>query len=45
MWVPSGVVFIVIGLVLFARWLKESEKRTALGAVQAIAHSEMPDLR
>jgi putative membrane protein len=45
MWVPSGVVFIVIGLLLFARWLKESERRAALGAVQAIAHSELPDLR
>jgi len=31
--------------VLFARWLKESEKRAALGGVQAIVHSEMPDLR
>jgi len=45
MWVPSGVVFIVIGLVLFARWLKESEKRVALGGVRAIVHSEMRDLR
>jgi putative membrane protein len=45
MWVPSGVVFIVIGLVLFARWLKESEKRAPLGTVQAIANSELPDAR
>jgi cytochrome c oxidase assembly factor CtaG len=45
MWVPSGVVFIVIGLVLFARWLKESERRAALGAVQAIANSKLPGLR
>ena len=37
MWVPSGVVFILIGLVLFARWLKESDKRAALGVVQALA--------
>lgn len=45
MWVPSGVVFIVIGLVLFARWLEESEKRAALGTVHAATRSELPDLR
>jgi putative membrane protein len=27
MWVPSGLVFIVIGLTLFAKWLEESERR------------------
>jgi cytochrome c oxidase assembly factor CtaG len=27
MWVPAGVVFIVIGLALFAAWLGESERR------------------
>ena len=27
MWVPSGLVFILIGLVLFAKWLKESDHR------------------
>ncbi len=36
MWVPSGVVFIVIGLVLFARWLAESDRRLQFGRVQAI---------
>lgn len=30
MWVPSGVVFIAIGLWLFARWLQESERRVAV---------------
>jgi len=30
MWVPSGVVFIVIGLWLFAAWLQESERRVML---------------
>jgi cytochrome c oxidase assembly factor CtaG len=39
MWVPSGVVFILIALVLFARWLGESEKRTRLGRVQLISDS------
>jgi putative membrane protein len=27
MWIPAGVVFIVIGLALFAAWLGESERR------------------
>jgi hypothetical protein len=45
MWVPSGVVFIVIGLVLFGRWLKESDKRVALGRVHTIAHSEVSELQ
>lgn len=31
MWVPSGLVFIVFGLALFAAWLGESDKRVALG--------------
>jgi putative membrane protein len=33
MWVPSGVIFIVFGLALFAAWLGESDKRAALGIV------------
>ena len=39
MWVPSGLVFIVIALVLFGRWLRESEKRAALGQVQTLIHA------
>ena len=35
MWVPSGVIFIVLGLALFAAWLGESERRAALGTVPA----------
>jgi cytochrome c oxidase assembly factor CtaG len=38
MWVPSGVVFIVLGLALFAAWLGESDRRAALGSVAA-AHA------
>jgi putative membrane protein len=34
MWVPSGVIFIVIGLALLAAWLGESERRARLGAAQ-----------
>jgi cytochrome c oxidase assembly factor CtaG len=33
MWVPSGLVFIVFGLALFAAWLGESDKRVALGSM------------
>jgi putative membrane protein len=35
MWVPSSVVFIIVGLALFARWLSESERRLKLGALQS----------
>ena len=31
MWVPSGVIFIVVGLALLAGWLGESERRAQLG--------------
>jgi putative membrane protein len=30
MWVPAGVIFIVLGLALFAAWLGESGRRVAL---------------
>lgn len=33
MWIPSGVVFIVIGIALFAAWIGESERRVRLGRV------------
>ena len=40
MWVPSGVVFIVIGLALVAAWMGESERRVLLGttATQSAQH-------
>jgi putative membrane protein len=34
MWVPSGVVFIVIGLSLFAKWLSESDRRLVHTSLQ-----------
>lgn len=34
MWVPSGVIFIVIGIALFAAWLGEAERRARLGVVE-----------
>ena len=35
MWVPSGLVFIVFGLALFAAWLGESGRRASLGTIAA----------
>jgi putative membrane protein len=29
MWIPSGIIFLVIGLALFAAWLGEAERRVA----------------
>jgi len=37
MWVPSGVVFIVIGIWLFARWLSASEKSLRHGVLSDVA--------
>jgi cytochrome c oxidase assembly factor CtaG len=39
MWVPSGVVFIFIGLALFAKWLCESDRRLPHTALQAVMHT------
>ncbi|HEX4488641.1 MAG TPA: cytochrome c oxidase assembly protein [Terriglobales bacterium] len=36
MWVPAGVTYIVVGLCLFAGWIRESDRRSAFGSVQAI---------
>lgn len=33
MWVPAGLVYVGIGLWLFAQWLKESERRVLLSSV------------
>jgi cytochrome c oxidase assembly factor CtaG len=27
MWMPAGIVYVVAGLILFAAWLRESERR------------------
>jgi hypothetical protein len=40
MWVPSAVVFIVIALALFAKWLVESDRRLKLGTLQAALQRE-----
>ncbi len=36
MWVPFGIVFLVIGLALFAAWLGESDRRLRYGSVHAL---------
>jgi len=36
MWIPSGVVFLVIGLAIFAAWLGESERRQKYSRLQQI---------
>jgi putative membrane protein len=40
MWIPSAIVFIVIGLSLFAKWLSESDRRLKFGALQAALQRE-----
>lgn len=35
MWIPAGVIFIVLGLALFAAWMGEAERRVRFGATYA----------
>jgi cytochrome c oxidase assembly factor CtaG len=37
MWVPAGIVYIVAALIMFAGWLRESEKRVVMRERQAIS--------
>jgi cytochrome c oxidase assembly factor CtaG len=39
MWVPSALAFIVIGLVLFTKWLAESDRRLAHSSLHAVLES------
>jgi putative membrane protein len=36
MWIPAGVVFIVVGLAMFAAWLGESERRVQLSRAESL---------
>jgi hypothetical protein len=36
MWVPSGLVFIAIGVLLFARWLGEADTRLRYGSLETL---------
>jgi cytochrome c2 len=35
MWIPAGIIFIVLGLALLAAWLGESERRVKFGSVHS----------
>jgi cytochrome c oxidase assembly factor CtaG len=37
MWIPFGIVFLVLGLALFAAWMGESDRRLAYGRANALA--------
>jgi hypothetical protein len=37
MWIPFGVVFVLIGLALFAAWLGEAERRVAFSTADRVA--------
>jgi putative membrane protein len=44
MWIPSGTVFIIVGLAMFAAWIGESERRQKLSrTAQAAAGGEISD--
>jgi putative membrane protein len=36
MWIPSGIVFLIVGLAMFAAWLGESERRQKLSSFPAL---------
>ena len=35
MWIPAGVIFIILGLALMAAWIGESERRVRFGSVHS----------
>ncbi len=41
MWIPFGVVFVLVGLALFAAWLGEAERRVALTTAARPANDEL----
>jgi putative membrane protein len=46
MWIPAGVVFIVLGLAMLAAWIGESERRVAFTRSEGLlAHSTLPKAR
>jgi len=40
MWVPAGVVYVALGLWLFAAWLRESDKRLAYTYSSELLHAK-----
>jgi putative membrane protein len=45
MWIPAGVLFIVLGLGLFAAWLGEAERRVAHTRSEALLRTLQEDAR
>ena len=41
MWIPAGITFVAGGLVLFAAWLRESDKHTRYGATLPAASTRV----
>lgn len=42
MWIPFGIVFLILGLALFAAWIGESDRRLAYGRVNALTGQARP---
>lgn len=42
MWIPFGVIFVIIGLALFAAWLGEAEKRVAFSTAGGLTSRTPP---
>jgi putative membrane protein len=40
MWIPSGAVFLVVGLAMFAAWLGESERRQQLSRFSVLTQTQ-----
>lgn len=40
MWVPSGLVFMIVALALMARWVGESDRRLKFGSLAALLEKE-----
>jgi cytochrome c oxidase assembly factor CtaG len=36
MWVPAGIVYIIVGLWLFAGWIRDSDRRSSVSPVRAV---------
>jgi putative membrane protein len=37
MWIPAGVVFIILGLWLMAAWIRQSEKRVGYSQIEEVS--------
>lgn len=44
MWVPAGIVFVIVGLAMFAAWLGESERRVRLSRTEAVRNDGIREL-